>query len=397
MKRNPCLASLKDHYLFPLINKKKNEFIKLNPHAKLISLGIGDTTEPLSNPVVESLVKASSNLGTITGYSGYGPEQGRMELREKIASTLYSNMIHAEEVFVSDGAKCDIGRLQMLFGADITIALQDPVYPVYYDGSLIQGITKIVPMPCTPENHFFPDLNLLPKVDLLYFCSPNNPTGAVATREQLQSLVDYAISNHAIIIFDSAYSHYIQDPSLPKSIYEIKDAKKVAIEVGSFSKLAGFTGVRLGWTIVPEELKYEGGQSVRTDWNRITSTVFNGASNIAQQGGFAVLEKSGLQACSELASFYLENAQIIKKALENIECEVFGGTNAPYLWVRFKGQNSWDVFQHFLEKCHIVTTPGSGFGMEGEGYIRLSAFGHRENILEAAERLTSCKNPSTRA
>jgi LL-diaminopimelate aminotransferase len=230
-------------------------------------------------------------------------------------------------------------------------------------------------------------LKAIPRTDLIYFCSPNNPTGAVATKSQLEELVKFAAKNRSIIIFDAAYANYIQDPSLPKSIFEIEGAREVAIEIGSFSKLAGFTGVRLGWTVIPKELKYDDGSSIRADWNRITSTIFNGASNIAQIGGCAVLEDDGFQEIGLVTKYYLENATIIKEALENLGYEVFGGVNAPYLWVRFSGQKSWDVFQNFLEQLHIVTTPGSGFGEAGEGYVRFTAFGHRKNILEAVERM----------
>jgi LL-diaminopimelate aminotransferase len=275
----------------------------------------------------------------------------------------------------------------MLFGSGISIAVQDPAYPVYIEGSIIQGVKEIVYMPCLPENNFFPDLEGVPRTDLIYFCSPNNPTGAAATREQLEQLVSFAEANQSIILFDSAYANYIQDPLLPKSIYEIEGAKRVAIEIGSFSKIAGFTGVRLGWTVIPEELRYEDGSSVKADWNRLTSTVFNGASNIAQAGGCAVLEEQGLREVASLAAYYLANAKIIKETLEGLGYEVFGGLNAPYLWVRFKEQNSWDIFQHFLDKYHIVTTPGIGFGPAGEGFIRFTAFGHRQKIIEAAARL----------
>ncbi len=385
-KRNPNLALLKAHYLFPEVNLRKRQFLECYPNADLISLGIGDTTEPISESVTEALVLASAHLGTHTGYSGYGSEQGIKALREKIASKIYFNRIKPEEVFISDGAKCDIGRLQTLFGNQISIAVQDPVYPVYVEGSLIQGIKEIIYMPCYPENNFFPDLQLLPRTDLIYFCSPNNPTGAVATRSQLEQLVAFAQANHSIIIFDSAYAHYIRDPALPKSIFEIEGAKQVAIEINSFSKLAGFTGVRLGWSIVPEELKYEDGFSIKADWHRLTSTIFNGASNIAQYGGCAVLKDRGWQEASALIDFYLENVRILRERLESLEYQVFGGIHAPYLWIYLKGHKSWNVFQDFLEKFHIVATPGAGFGPQGEEFIRLSAFGYRETILRAVER-----------
>lgn len=392
MKRNPNMSMLKASYLFPEINLRKKQFLCKNPEASLISLGIGDTTQPIPQSIACSLGMASTRLGSEEGYSGYGPEQGIQVLREKIASKIYSDLVQPKEVFVSDGAKCDIGRLQMLFGNAVSIAVQDPAYPVYIEGSVIQGVKEIIPMACSPENQFFPDLETIPRTDLIYFCSPNNPTGAAATRSQLEKLVRFAEANRSIIIFDSAYANYIQDPFIPKSIYEIEGAKKVAIEISSFSKLAGFTGIRLGWTVIPEDLKYDDGVSVSADWNRVTSTIFNGASNIAQAGGCAVLEERGLQEVRSLTTFYLENARIIKETFEELGYDVFGGVNAPYVWVRFKGENSWDVFQRLLDKFHLITTPGAGFGPAGEEYIRFTAFGHREDILQAMERLKAQNN-----
>lgn len=389
MKRNPSLTQLKSNYLFPEINERKRQFLLNHPKASLISLGIGDTTEPIPDSIAQALVDASDALRHIKGYSGYGPEQGEKALREKIASQIYSNRVKSDEVFISDGAKCDLGRLQMLFGGDVSIALQDPTYPVYLEGSIIQGVKDVSFLRCAPENDFFPDLNSAPRTDLIYFCSPNNPTGAVATRKQLEELVKFAEVNQSIIIFDAAYANYVQDPSLPRSIFEIEGANKVAIEVGSFSKLAGFTGVRLGWTVIPEELKYDDGSSVKADWNRLVSTIFNGASTISQKGGMKVLEPQGLLESAFLTKFYLDNGRIIKDALEEQGLEVFGGVNAPYLWVEFKCENSWGVFQRFMEELHIITTPGVGFGSAGEGFIRFTAFGHRENIVEAAQRIKS--------
>lgn len=389
MKRNPNMSRLKASYLFPEINARKQAFLAKNPTAALISLGIGDTTEPIPQPVAEALAQKSMALATAQGYSGYGAEQGEQRLREQIAARLYGGKLKAEELFISDGAKCDIGRLQTLFGSTPSIALQDPVYPVYLEGSLIQGVQEIVSMACTPENGFFPDLSRTPRTDLIYFCSPNNPTGAVATRPQLEELVRFAQVNRSIIIFDAAYANYIQEKGVPRSIYEIEGAEEVAIEVGSFSKLAGFTGIRLGWTVVPEALKYECGGSVWADWNRLTSTLFNGASNIAQQGGWALLEEGGLKEVEQLSRFYMENARIIRERLSALDYEVYGGVNAPYLWVRMKGESSWEAFQRFLEEHHIVTTPGVGFGPAGEGFLRFTAFGHRQQILEAVRRLTN--------
>jgi len=398
VKRNQNIAKLQSGYLFPEINRRKNEFLQKNPGAKLISLGIGDTTEPITRHIAKALYNTAKGLGTEKGYMGYGDEQGMTALREKIAKVMYNGSINGEEIFVSDGAKPDIGRLQLLFGNDAVVAVQDPAYPVYIDSTVMYGKTgkynnasrqfeNIVYMPCTPKNNFFPDLRKLPRADVIFFCSPNNPTGAAATREQLQQLVSYARKNKSIIIFDAAYNQYITDKNIPKSIFEIDNAREVAIEVNSFSKSVGFTGVRLGWTVVPNELKFDDGSPVRNDWNRIMTTLFNGASNISQFGGLASLDKEGLQEMKKIVSYYMENAKIIKTALEEAGCEVYGGAQAPYIWARIKGKTSWEAFEYLLEKANIITTPGVGFGICGEGFLRFSAFGHRENIREAAKRL----------
>ena len=400
VKRNENIAKLQAGYLFPEINRRKNEFLDRNPDAKIISLGIGDTTEPVTSHIDKALSNAAAGLGTNDGYSGYGDEQGLTELREKIASKIYNGIVSGEEVFVSDGAKPDIGRLQLLFGSDATVAVQDPAYPVYIDSSVMFGKTGsydanekfrgIVYMPCSPENNFFPDLGKIGKVDVIFFCSPNNPTGAVATKEQLQQLVVHARKKKSIIIFDAAYSEYISDKDIPKSIFEIDGAKEVAIEVNSFSKPIGFTGVRLGWTVVPNELKFEDGSLVRDDWNRIMTTLFNGASNISQQGGLAALDDKGSNEMKETVLYYMENAKIIKSALQSIGYEVYGGDNAPYIWANMKGKKSWDAFDYILEKANVVTTPGVGFGQNGEGFLRFSAFGHRQDINKAVKRLKEC-------
>lgn len=387
VKRNPNFTELSNRYLFPEIQARKSLFLQKNPDAKIISLGIGDTTEPIPHSIAQGLIKKAEALATRDGYSGYSPEQGIEKLRCDIAAQYYKSKVCPDEIFISDGTKCDIGRLQQLFGSDITIAVQDPSYPVYVDGSIIEGVKNIVYMACTSDNSFFPNLLLLPPVDLIYFCSPNNPTGAVATREQLAELVRFAKKNQAIIIFDAAYSWYIQDPSLPKSIYEIPGADEVAIELGSFSKLAGFTGVRLGWAVIPSSLKFEDGTPVSKDWQRLTSTIFNAASNIAQYGGMAALSPDGLQDISKLIAFYLANASLIREVLMNKGLEVYGGENAPYLWVKFPGKNSWEVFAEILERVQILTTPGVGFGRSGEGFIRFTAFSQRENLLEGISRL----------
>lgn len=408
IKKNSSFANLSAGYLFPEIAKRRREYAASHPDAKIISLGIGNTTEPLTPHVVEVMKDYVAALGTAEGYSGYGDDSaGFPEFREKIASVLYKGLVKASDVFVSDGAKCDVGRVQQMFGSDVSVAVQDPSYPVYVDGSVMvgaagkmpkteDGYQDIVYMPCLPENNFFPDLSVVKENSLIYFCSPNNPTGAVATREDLQKLVSFAKEKGCIIIFDAAYSAYIRDESIPISIYEIDGAKECAIEINSFSKPIGFTGVRLGWTIVPEELKFEDGSSVQTLWSRVTNTFFNGASNIAQIGGMASLDAKGLAETKELTDYYLENARIIREALsgDNFKAmgvKLFGGYNAPYVWVQFPNRKSWDVFDEILNQCNVVTTPGAGFGPSGESFIRFSSFGHRSSILEAVERLAKLK------
>jgi LL-diaminopimelate aminotransferase len=293
--RNPCISNIKAGYLFPEIAKRRREFAAAHPEAEIISLGVGNTTEPILPHIDRGLTEGARKLGTAEGYSGYSDE-GLLSLRERISEVFYKKQFAPEEIFISDGAKCDIGRLQLLFGSGTPAAVQDPSYPVYVDGSVLigaagpwngtgyQGITYL---PCTAENDYFPDLTRLPSQGLIYFCSPNNPTGAVADREQLTALVKAALAAGSLIIFDAAYSEYIRDPQLPKSIFEIDGARACAVEVNSFSKPAGFTGVRLGWTVVPKELRYAGGESVNADWARVCGTIFNGASNISQAGGLA--------------------------------------------------------------------------------------------------------------
>ena len=402
VQRNRNMAKLQAGYLFPEISRRKKALLEKNPDAKIISLGIGNTTEPLTPHITRGLTEYAASLGTKEGYTGYDDDAKAQEflseLKSKIAERLYKGIINPDEIIISDGAKPDCGRLQILFGPDISTAIQDPAYPVYVDGSVIIGATgdysqekgqfdNIVYMSCNPENNFFPDLENLPRTDLVYFCSPNNPTGTVATKEQLKQLVDFARNNKSIIIFDAAYSAFIKDDNLPRSIFEIAGAKQVALEVNSFSKMTGFTGVRLGWTVMPEDLKFDDGTPVINDWKRIMSTLFNGSSNIVQHGGLAALEDEGLKEMEQTVDFYLGNAQIIKKGLNEIGIKTYGGDNSPYIWAEFPGGNSWGVFTDILEKAHVVTTPGSGFGPAGEGFIRFSAFGHREDIEEAVKRL----------
>ena len=397
VQRNPKIKALRTHYLFPEINKKKQEFLRRSPDAQLISLGIGDTTYPLPKSIANQLSLYGAGMSTLEGYSGYGPEQGNAGLRHLIASRFYPGLAEANEIFVSDGTKCDIGRLQVLFGSSATIAVQDPTYPVYVDTAVALGqgeaqqeatgcYGNIVYMPCTSSNSFFPDLEALPRTDLIYFCSPNNPTGAVATHEQLARLIRFAKKNRSVVIFDAAYSAYIQDKTLPRSIYEIDGAREVAIELGSFSKMAGFTGLRLGWSVFPKELRFEGGESISTDWNRIHTTFFNGASNIVQAAGAAVLEEEGWMAIKKMVEYYQENALLLTHLCQENEWQFYGGVHAPYLWVEFPGRDSWEVFDELLEQAHLVTTPGSGFGPSGNGFIRLSAFGLRETIETAVQR-----------
>lgn len=402
MRRNPGFANLTAGYLFPEIARRRRAFAAAHPDVRLISLGIGDTTEPLTPHIASRLAEYAAGLGTPGGYSGYGDEQGLTALRERIAAVVYGSRVGPDEVFVSDGAKCDIGRLQLLFGRDAEVAVQDPSYPVYVDGSVIigaagtyddgargghPGYAGIRYLPCTPENGYFPDLGDLPESGLIYFCSPNNPTGAVATHAQLAALVAAARQRGSVIVFDAAYAEYIRDPELPRSIFEVDGARECAIEVNSFSKPVGFTGVRLGWTVVPKELRFDDGASVNADWNRLCTTVFNGASNIAQHGGLAALDEEGLAEMRTLTDHYLGNAHLIRATLEGLGITCVGGDNAPYIWAHFPGRASWDVFAEILERCHVVTTPGSGFGPAGEGFVRFSAFGHRTDVEEACRRL----------
>lgn len=397
-KRNPNMAKLQSGYLFPEISRRKKEFLCKNPNAKLISLGIGDTTQPITSNIIKGLSDEVTRLGTKEGYSGYGAEQGLKELREKIAEKLYKGIIRGDEVFVSDGAKPDTARLQLLFGSNASIAVQDPSYPVYVDSSVILGQTKMYDkkksqfdgieyMECTPENDFFPDLKKTRKTDIIFFCNPNNPTGAAANAEQLKKLVSFAKRNSSILVYDSAYSQFISDEKLPKSIYEIDGAEEVAIEISSFSKPIGFTGVRLGWTVIPNKLEFEDGTPVNKDWNRIMTTLFNGASNIAQYGALAALNQKGMLEMKQTVSYYLENARMITSQMKRLGYEAYGGIHAPYIWARIPGKTSWQAFEEFLGKAHIVTVPGVGFGPSGEGFLRLSSLGRREEVKEAVKRI----------
>lgn len=404
MKRNAHVAKLHAGYLFPEIIKRQQLFAKTNPHVSLIQLGIGDTTEPLSHSVAHKMSQTAQALSTLEGYSGYGPEEGNDLLRQLIKEKIYGSRVEKDEVLISDGSNCDIGRLQILFGSQATLAVQDPSYPVYVDTGVMMGQTSsyhstlkqyggVTYLPCSPSNQFFPLLGRAPPTDLIYFCSPNNPTGHAATYDQLQTLVDFALAHRSIIIYDTAYAAYIRESDVPLTIYDIPKARQVAIELGSFSKMSGFTGVRLGWSIVPKELTFDDGHSVHQDWNRVHATFFNGASNIAQAGGMAVLQSDYLKEIRPFTQIYMDNAAILRDAFKELNYTVYGGLNAPYLWVEFPHFTSWQAFDMLLEKAHVVTAPGSGFGPGGEGFLRISAFGSRASILEAANRLRACLVP----
>lgn len=392
-------------YLFPEIGRRTKAFLEKNPTVQIKKLGIGNTTEPLTPTVIDGLTKGVNNLSVGETYTGYGDDSTGEGFLKSAITIIYKKRnidIAPSEIFVSDGAKPDSGNIQSIFGVDNVVAVQDPAYPVYVDTNVIAGRTgefnaqlgqyeKIVYMPCIEENGFFSELPNQ-KVDLIYLCSPNNPTGAVATKEQLKMFVDYAIEQKSVIFFDAAYSAYVKDAHLPTSIYEIEGARKCAIEINSFSKVAGFTGVRLGWVIVPQELVVEGTTpgKVNSLWARRQNTFFNGASNIVQAGGVAALSEQGYKECQGLIDYYMENAQIIKSGLESIGLTCYGGDNAPYIWMKTpNGISSWEFFDLLLTKAHVVGTPGSGFGPSGEGYFRLSAFGHRKDIETAVKSIIS--------
>lgn len=396
-ERNPNVARLKAGYLFPEIARRRAAFAAANPKAAIISLGVGNTTEPVPPHICAGLVRGASALGVAETYSGY-MDEGLASLRRRISEVYYRGAFGIDEIFISDGSKCDIGRLQTLFGRGVPVCVQDPSYPVYVDGSVLSGAAGgwngagydgITYLPCTADNGYFPDLAAAPPRSLIYFCSPNNPTGAASSAAQLRALVEHAQAHGSFIIYDAAYADYIRDERLPRSIYEIEGASACAIEVNSFSKSAGFTGVRLGWSVVPKAARFAGGESVNADWSRLAATVFNGASNIAQAGGLAALEAEGQAEIRALTGFYLENAALIRAAMQKLGVVCVGGDNSPYIWAHFPGEKSWDVFSRILEKTHIVTTPGAGFGPAGEGFIRLSAFGHRAAVEEACRRLSA--------
>jgi LL-diaminopimelate aminotransferase len=401
---NDDYLKLKAGYLFPEIGRRVKKFADEHPEAKIIRLGIGDVTEPLPPAIVAAMHQAVDEMASRETFRGYGPEQGYDFLRNAIATHDFQARganVAADEIFVSDGSKCDSGNVLEIFGADNVVAVTDPVYPVYVDTNVMAGRTGeadaagryagLVYIPVTAENNFTPAIPDR-KVDLIYLCYPNNPTGTVATKETLKQWVDYARANDAVIFFDAAYEAYITEPGIPHSIYEVDGARECAIEFRSFSKTAGFTGTRCAFTVVPKGLtgKAANGQRVELHglWNRRHTTKFNGVSYIIQRGAEAVYSEAGKPQVRKLIDFYLENAKILCAGLRSAGLTVYGGVNAPYVWLKTPGhKTSWEFFDHLLAKANLVGTPGSGFGASGEGYFRLSAFNSRANIEEAVRRI----------
>lgn len=397
---NENYQKLPGSYLFSTIAKKVAAFTEANPDKKVIRLGIGDVTQPLAPAIIEALHKAVDEMASAETFRGYAPDLGYDFLRNAIAEHDYKAKgcdISADEIFVSDGAKSDSANIQEIFGADCRIAVTDPVYPVYVDSNVMAGRcgdynydtqmwSRVIYMPCTKENGFAPAFPS-ETPDMIYLCFPNNPTGTTITKEQLQAWVDYANKNGSVILYDAAYEAYISEDNVAHSIYECEGAKTCAIELRSFSKNAGFTGVRLGFTVVPEELKC-GDVSLHAMWARRHGTKFNGAPYIVQRAGEAVYSEAGKAQLKEQVAYYMKNANTIKNGLQAAGYEVFGGVNAPYIWLKTPdGMTSWDFFDYLLEKANVVGTPGSGFGPSGEGYFRLTAFGSYENTVAALERI----------
>ena len=387
MKINEHYTELSSNYLFADIAKRVRAFKAQSPKADVISLGIGDVTQPLCSAVVEALHKAADEMGQAATFHGYGPEQGYDFLRNAIVEHDFRARgisLDADEIFVSDGAKSDTGNFQELLSADSVVAVTDPVYPVYVDSNLMTG-RSIVKLPCTAENGFVPALPAQ-HVDVIYLCYPNNPTGTTLTKQQLKSWVDYALSNDALIFYDAAYEAFIQNDDIPHSIYEIPGAKQCAVEFHSYSKTAGFTGVRCGYTVVPKDLQI----SLNPLWNRRQTTKFNGTSYLSQRAAEAIYTPEGKKQVRATINYYMKNARIMRKELTNMNFKVYGGADAPYLWVRTpNGMSSWEFFDWMLNSAHVVCTPGAGFGPSGEGFVRLTAFGTHENTQEALRRVES--------
>ncbi|MSS63447.1 LL-diaminopimelate aminotransferase [Velocimicrobium porci] len=399
-KINENYLKLPGSYLFSTIGKKVAAYSSANPDKSIIRLGIGDVTQPLAPAIIEALHKAVDEMGKKETFHGYAPDLGYEFLRNAIVKGDYESRgadIKADEIFVSDGAKCDSSNIQEIFGSDNKIAVCDPVYPVYVDSNVMAGRTgeynketetwsKVIYMPCTKENNFTPEL---PKEtpDMIYLCYPNNPTGSTITKDELQKWVDYANKVGAVIIYDAAYEAYISEDNVPHTIYECEGARTCAIELRSFSKNAGFTGVRLGFTVIPKELKC-GEVSLHAMWARRHGTKYNGAPYIVQRAGEAVYSEAGEQQLKEQVAYYMNNAKTIREGLISAGYEAFGGINAPYVWLKTPDKmTSWEFFDYLLEQANIVGTPGSGFGPSGEGYFRLTGFGSHEATVEAMERI----------
>ncbi len=405
-KVNEHFLKLRSGYLFPEIARRVNAFVAENPQAPVIKMGIGDVTRPLPPAIIRAMHEAVDEMADAATFHGYGPEQGYPFLREAIAQHDYHARnvdVSPDEIFISDGSKCDTGNILDIFGHGNRVAVVDPVYPVYVDTNVMAGHTGpanekgqyegLVYLPVNAENDFVPPLPSQP-VDLIYLCYPNNPTGTVATREQLQQWVDYATENDAVILFDAAYEAFISEPEIPHSIFEIPGADQVAIEFRSFSKNAGFTGTRCAFTVVPKKLKMTASDgtevSLHALWNRRQSTKFNGVSYIVQRGAAAAFSDQGRAEIAELIAYYMNNARLIRERLVSSGFDVWGGVNCPYVWLKCPGgMSSWDFFDELLTKSHVVGTPGSGFGAAGEGYFRLSAFNSLENTEEAVQRIQS--------
>lgn len=406
---NENFLNLQKNYLFVTVVKKTEEYVKEHPEAKIIKLGVGDVTRPIPKPILDAMNKATAELGVKETFKGYGPEIGYDFLKEKIKEFDYKRLgidIDISEIFISDGINSDCGNIVDLFSEDNKVAIADPVYPVYLDTNVMSGRSgkynentkkyeNIVYLPVTAENNFIPEL---PKeqVDMIYLCYPNNPTGTVLTRTELKKWVDYARENKAIILFDAAYEVFVSDEDVPHSIYEIEGAKEVAIEFKSYSKTAGFTGIRCAYAVVPKEVKAytKSGEPVELNrlWDRRQCTKFNGASYISQRAAEATYTEEGRKQILENINYYRENAKIIKSGLEDAGYTVYGGVNSPYIWLKVpNGLTSWEFFDKLLNEINVVGTPGVGFGPSGEGYFRLTAFGTRENTMEAIQRIKNMK------